>query len=497
MGARPPRSFQAERGALARLVHNTTFPQVMTHRLRSARCVLALLVASPALAQTSAPQAESLADVKRAPTARHAGTYHLATSSWVRRSETVARFGQADNIYSNSADAGYFSATVGPTGVAGLGSVVDEAGTPSSSNPGPFEIGGARDANLITSIRLGYCDFETTPGVSGWRFVFYDNYEPCTYPPTGTSNEVVVSGLPTNGCWTLDLDLGGGMEFVLQSDGGDGFGGASGIDTFGIEWSYAGTGTADAGLRIAGDPGNTDPNWSQGATPTDGSNTYYGTVGGCATTAGGLGTGYLNQDFYWIEQGPAGGLPAGSNCYFFGGYQNLGPCGAPQLGLYGGYLIELSGVDATEPGPISDAGCVGAPNSTGANALFTVVGDPDPSANEALLRADQMPVGSFAMFVTGLEAVPAATLNIGSGWLCINPLQSGGVGRFDGLSQVKLTGASGSVSLDTAAGEWDLGSIPTSAGLYSATAGVTSYFQAWYRDGASFNFSDSASVTWQ
>ncbi len=69
-----------------------------------------------------------------------------------------------------------------------------------------------------------------------------------------------------------------------------------------------------------------------------------------------------------------------------------------------------------------------------------------------------------------------------------------------GPGQIKDSGASGTISLDTTAGEWSLASIPTSTGTYAALLGTESYFQLWFRDPSAAtisNFSDAYAVRWE
>ncbi len=250
------------------------------------------------------------------------GTYHVASGLWTRRANSVASFGINDNVYSNTSPSGYYHTDISPIGPAPGGQVLDSGIIPGTTNPATFAMGGpVRDDNLITEVQIGYCDFEPVAASAGWTLNFYGSYAPCTYPPPPAQQTITVTGLPSGGCWVVDLDLvGSGQTFDLQADGGllaPGYDGSLALDSFGIGFQYAGSGSGafDAGILIAGDPANTDTAWLSGP-PNSGSNTYFGEAGGCP----GSGSGYQNTDSFWVEDLlGTGTLGVGSNCYFFQG----------------------------------------------------------------------------------------------------------------------------------------------------------------------------------
>ncbi len=430
------------------------------------------------------------------------GTYHLASGTWTRARNSVAAFGINDNIYSNTSPSGYYHTDISPIGPAPGGQVIDAAVIPGTTNPATFTMGGAvRDDNTVTEVQIGYCDFEPMAASAGWTLDFYETYAPCTYPPPPAQQTITVTGLPSGGCWFVNLDLvGSGQTFDIQADGGalaPGYDGSLALDSFGLGFQYAGTGsgTFNAGFLITGDPANTDTGWLTGS-PISGSNTYFGEAGGCP----GTGSGFENGDSFWIEDLPGTGtLGVGSNCYWFLGYNNTGtPCGGVLAGLYSGFWFELSAEGSTNPA-ISTPVCVGAVNATGAPGTFEVFGDAVAANNNAVLTAGNLPINEFGIFITGLDTIAPNTVFSGNGYVCINPTTQGGLGRFAAANQIKNSGAGGVITLDTNAGEWNLGSIPTSTGVYAAMMGVTSNFQAWHREqvGAGFNFTSAAAVTWQ
>lgn len=453
-----------------------------------------------ALAASAAAQTTPLTDTatKITGAVKYGGTFHVATQTWTRGQTTVSNFGQADNIYSNTAGSGYYTGTVGPTGAAALGTITDEAHIPSTGDPAAFALGGpGRDSSTVTEVQIGYCDFDAGFQVAGWTLNFYEQYDPCTYPPVGTPQGVVtVANAPSGGCWIIDLDLTGGGEFSFAHDGEGIHDASDPLDSFGIEWSYTGTGTAAAGLLITGDPANTDTGWVFGGAPSTGSNTYYGEVGGCP----GSGSGYDNGDLYWIENVNSVGT-FNSGCYFFGGYNNTGnACGGPTNTPYGAYWIEMTGDGSGPPvGVISTPGCVGANNSTGVPGECRAEGVAQVAANNVTLFAFQVPANQFCLFVNGPAAIPPGTLAVGNGFLCINPSTAGGATGLGRFNTIKNSGPQGIATLSTTANEWNLAAIPGANAPYAAIAGTTTHFQSWHRDtvGAGSNVTGSCLVLWQ
>ena len=182
---------------------------------------LALLLVPfvPALAsaQSQAPAGQAPA----APTqARYAGTFHAAVGQWTRPNASAARGVGPDIIYVNTAPSGYFSTIGSPSGFGAGGTILDEGGLPGTTNGTPFAGMPDRDSYLVNSFQLGYCDLGPAGG-SAWEISFYDAYVPATSDRTPEAT-VNVSGLPAGGgCWIIDIDLTGGMEFCLGAAGGE------------------------------------------------------------------------------------------------------------------------------------------------------------------------------------------------------------------------------------------------------------------------------------
>lgn len=436
---------------------------------------------------------------------KYGGIYHVATDTWTRRPDRAIDFGSTDIVYSNTAESGFFGDYNGPTGDFAGGRIFDDGGLPGTTNPGPFAMAPNADSYTITGFQIGYCDYDVTPDVAGWDISFYESFQFSTNCPTGSTTPTPartynLTGLPSGDCWVIDIDLTG-MEVTLGADGGalnPGFDGDPDLDAFGWSCVYTGTGTGDAGFIIAGDPQSSDPAWTAGSLPFEGTNTYYGPASNCVDPMGtGLGTGYLTEDLtYFDDMGMT--LSIVSGCYDFFGYLNTNACIGPQTQPYASWWMEMSSNGTVGPTVISDpAICMSLPNSSGAPATLQVTGSAVPANNDAVLEVSGLPFNQFGIFVAGRQ--PATPFMLGNGLLCIDMSAGGGLGRFDAPNQILSSGTTGVASLDTNNGGWNLASIETSVGTYAASAGITSYFQFWYRDsvGAAFNFSDAVGVTWQ
>ncbi|MEM6568219.1 MAG: hypothetical protein AAF957_07390 [Planctomycetota bacterium] len=424
---------------------------------------------------------------------RHAGIYHVATGTWTRTGGGVANFG-SNVIYDNTTGTGYFTSAGGTGGFAPDSTNFDEGGLPGSTNTNAPGV--TSDAYRISCFSIGYCD-NGLPGSSGWEITFYDAYTPCTLPdplsgevPTGS---ILATGLPAGGCWTVEFDLSGGLGFCIGTDNSlfPGFDDNPDLDSFGWSYHYAGTdGTAPAGFIMAGDPQYTDVNWVPGGLPLDGSGTYYGPVSNCATPTAENGTGYLTDDFWWLEDP----LVTDTGCYFFGGYINRNGCGGPQGNPYASFFmqIETDDLGACGGGCLGDEYCQSNPNSTGVTTDMCITGSTSAAADNMTLAAINMPNNSFGFFITsqtqGFTANPAGS----QGNICL----AGNLGRFVAPGQIKNSALTGGIMLETPT-EWTTTAIPTATGPYAAAVGITTNFQTWHRDvGSNSNFSNAYEITW-
>ncbi len=358
----------------------------------------------------------------------------------------------------------------------------DEGGIPTGFNSNnPLA---DRDDYTVNCMEIGYCDLNGA-GTSGWEISFYNDYAPCTFNGAPDST-TLLTGLPANGCWTLTIDLSGGREFCLAGDGG-GLGSASVTRTFGWSYRYAGTdGSQPAGFMLAGNPAATDPTFVLGGLPMDGTETYYGPASLCPGAA----TGLLTNNFWFLED-PTG---TNSNCYYLGTYPSAPSCsGFPP---YASFLLKLQAEsDPCSESPPPTPYCVSNPAFNGVNAIIDFDGTLS-AANDQVTMTAHVPSHSLGYFITSRTQGFTATPRGSAGNLCLG----GNIGRFVGPGQIKDSGASGTISLDTTAGEWSLASIPTSTGTYAALLGTESYFQLWFRDPSAAtisNFSDAYAVRWE
>ena len=124
-------------------------------------------------------------------------------------------------------------------------------------------------------------------------------------------------------------------------------------------------------------------------------------------------------------------------------------------------------------------------NSSGGPAAVSGWGQPEAAFNDLSLTATGMPAGETGYFLVadtaGFKSLPGGS----QGNLCLG----GKLGRFVG--QVSSTGAGGEFSIDV-----DLGALPVLGGT-AVQPGEWWYFQAWFTDGATSNFTDGLVVQFQ
>ena len=142
------------------------------------------------------------------------------------------------------------------------------------------------------------------------------------------------------------------------------------------------------------------------------------------------------------------------------------------------YWVDLDAV-------VSSGICVPAvPNSTGAPATVVALGY-DAIADRVLeLRGASLPPGQAVLPATSMmeSFVPMAGGSAGN--LCLG----GAIGRFP----IGFVDGAGSFELGV-----DITALPAGQGTVSAMAGQDWFFQLWFRDGSSSNFSEAAKVTFR
>ena len=131
-------------------------------------------------------------------------------------------------------------------------------------------------------------------------------------------------------------------------------------------------------------------------------------------------------------------------------------------------------------GLLGNTYCEGEPNNTGAAANFRVYGSAHPADNRLVLDVDNLPTFATGQFIL---STTAQNFPLGNGTLCL------------GQPLLRLGSTVGNSWLQGAVGfELDLTTLPGGTVLQP---GQTWYFQYWYRDAGSTNFSNAEAVTFQ
>lgn len=125
------------------------------------------------------------------------------------------------------------------------------------------------------------------------------------------------------------------------------------------------------------------------------------------------------------------------------------------------------------------------PNTTGASARIIAEGSTRAADNALTLTVTQLPVGVNGIFATSLDQFTVASPGGSVGNLCIASLV---IGRYRG--NVLTSGPDGTVSMGI-----DLNDIPLPVSSTVVTAGETRYWQFWFRDAPSSNFSNAVAIT--
>ncbi|MEE2939220.1 MAG: hypothetical protein VX460_02425 [Planctomycetota bacterium] len=438
---------------------------------------LLLAAAALALTQSTANQATVLptspAALRRASPdqVKHGGTFHVATGTWSpaaqRRSSGLPAGSEV--VFSNTAN-GQGAWTVGIGSLQLPGQVTYDEGvipTPSNFTPG-FGTQPDRGIYEITGFEIKYCDFQTTPMSSSWTYRFYESFNPAGNPanlPITAAATIPLSGLPSNGCWTVIVDLSGGAEFTMRGDGApitpdwqddpvlDSF-------AYGVEYTGPLGGTA-AGMFFGGDPAFTHGTMGRGA------GTYYMSPDEDLSSCGTTGLGALDG-FTLVAGGQTRRTPRN--------YDNAVACGQGSSPFGSTYLRMFAA-----EGPGSAVGsnyCVANPNSTGTIARMTATGSTIASSDKLNLECSGLPINSWGFFLAsrtaGFSVRPAGS----QGNLCLG----GVVGRIDEITQVKNSGTMGETSLDTMLGEWSLASVPLGGSAAAVLPGERWHFTYWFRD---------------
>ncbi len=392
----------------------------MTLLPRLAAC--AVVLCTTAAAQESSPLNWSV--IRGYP--KFGGTYRLATGQWVRGSghKLPGRpEGGQTRVYDNTCLwTGNAANNVMYAILEDCERVWDDGRIPGTSSGIP----GATDDNMISSVTFGHVTFAPV-GTVDVELAFYNalggacaGFNPPNPPAPRATGAIVLNpgvgvtlpgdSIGTGTGWFINIDLSGGDEFCLLSEG-DGTSG-SGSDNF--TWSFrhgnpsavvgGGGGPIIAGEPVRGVFGACTYSLACGSDPL---------VGAC-------GTGLDASDAYWgnVDGDPAGpagtintslvcsGAATGTGCFFFGGWpanawasfflqiDSAGPCAAP---------IEMY--------------CTGKTNSIGCVPFITTTGTPSTvgTAPFRIVANDVLP--GEAGFL--LYSCKKANLNFHGGKLCV------------------------------------------------------------------------------
>lgn len=342
----------------------------------------AVLLCGAATAQESSPLNWSVHQGK----VKHGGTYHMSTGKWTRspgqQLPDVAE-GALTRVYDNSCLwTGAAVNTVIFNGMESCEDLYDDGNIPGVASG----VAGATDTNLITAVTFAHITFAPL-GTVDVELEFYDalggacagfaSPNPPDVPGAdggngtlllNSANGVTLPGDPTGGGtgWFITIDLAGGDEFCLLSEG-DGSAG-SGSDNFNWKYSHNNP-SAVVGMQggpiIAGEP-------------------LRGIFGACSYSiacgtdpiTGACGTGRNQTDAFWQNvggdpAGPSGTVntsltcttaATGTGCFFFGGWP-----GNP----WSGYFLQLDSAGACETIPPPMFYCTGKTGSNGCIPFLT------------------------------------------------------------------------------------------------------------------------------
>ncbi|QDV08520.1 FG-GAP repeat protein [Planctomycetes bacterium Poly30] len=159
----------------------------------------------------------------------------------------------------------------------------------------------------------------------------------------------------------------------------------------------------------------------------------------------------------------------------------IGAFGFDGAAFDGGRVLAYSGFDT-----LGETICGPAVlNSTGAPARILATGSLVAFDNDVTLSVVNLPLNSNGFFITSLDEFTVVGPGGSVGNICI---ASTVIGRYAG--NILNSGTSGAVSLGL-----DLTSVPQPASITTVVAGDTRYWQYWFRDIPTSNFSDAVKIT--
>jgi hypothetical protein len=443
----------------------------MPHRIsRSLALMGSILIAISTALAPSAP-AQNAAWPFTVPL-KEGGVLHVGDGTWTPWTEGDPAPGST--IYSNTAlhpggDArvGYFK------GAHGTWEYGDWGRIPGPTSPAPEA--GTHNGYKITGFKFAYFTKKERTQFR-YRLRFFDKYMPCNGPvemvEVGNLLLADLPGAPVSGtpsAWVVTIDLRGGQEFCMRSDGGDDwFNNFVVSDSF--AWSFHNdTLDSPGGPILAGDPLGT---FGPAADEGDGT-VWHGDIGSPGT---GLGT----EATLWRRDA---GSEVNPTCF------NL----SSNPDAYASFYMQIYADLEAPPCGSTFSNAIGTnycdqtvPNSTGELGEIHATGSTLMADDDLTLWAVNMPqehsVGYFLMGNGQSMTTPPGSV----GQLCLE----GGDVFVRLLPDVNYTD-------DTVGGfRRVLGTAgPFTAGI---TAGTTWNFQAWHRDGtADSNMTNAVSILFQ
>ena len=123
-------------------------------------------------------------------------------------------------------------------------------------------------------------------------------------------------------------------------------------------------------------------------------------------------------------------------------------------------------------------------NSSGGPAAISATGSTSVAANDVTLAATGLPTGEFGYFLNSLTQGFVQNPGNSQGNLCLG----GSIGRYN--TQIQNSGSAGQISVQI-----DLANTPTPTGTVAIAVGETWNFTCWFRDGASSNFTEGLTIS--
>ncbi len=479
-----------------------------------------MTLAGLALLSTAASaQNDASSQLLPVPEIKDAGTYHVATGTWTRGDQPLARC-VYDVIYDNTCRGAWYTALEQQT-------FHDDGRIPSTSSPCVPQVGpmpgsnyasvslpGTADEYYVNWYQFAYCSGVAAPMTA--LTAFYECYVSCSDATLITPIMAIqVSNLPGSptpgtgiGCWIVSIDLcGATLEFCMMADCDGTWDGTPALDNFGYMYMQSTPDPAAiSGPILAGDPDGLllDGPGSTGCCV--GCDTIFlplcPPIGIPGTSSEGSGLG--NNDFFEIDDHLGGYVFVYNGCYWYGGYSAAAPkadihweiagepCDPTNVIKYcDGHTNSGNpcpcGNDNNQTHPTGFAGCAHGSSPAGAHLNHT--GTASVTMDTLVLVGTNAQPNNSSMFFQAINNLDGMGIYLGDGIRCAG----GNLKRL----KVKFNDNNG-----------DADSLPTVISVRSAmlgdvlSGGDTRYYQWWFRDtagspcGNESNTSNGLQITW-